>query len=361
MINVSEKVGISNRILIVDDNNALHEDYRTILCPDQSQTLDDFNSMENDIFGEVEGEDMIHNQEYEVDSAFQGIEAVEMVRKAAQEGRPYALIFMDVRMPPGIDGIETISQIWKEFPYTEMVICTAYSDYSCDEIVTRIGSNDKLLFLKKPFTTIAVKQMAHSLLTKWNLSKQSRRHTEILEAEVRARTDQLQIMLDDLYSKNKELMETQADLRDTEEKFNVLTKSSNDAIVLMDYNGIVSFWNPAAESIFGYSSDEAFARELHSLIVPEAYREKFAKGIKDFQMSGQGAVIGKTMELYACKKDGSEVPVEITISALKVREEWYAAGIIRDITDRKKAEEDLKRLQETILQQKKSAREQDLD
>ena len=358
MNNVRDKIEISNRILIVDDNHSLHDDYRIILCRSQSEVLDDFSAMENDIFGEpdqVEGEDRIDSQEYEVDSAFQGIEAVQMVRKAAQEGRPYALIFMDVRMPPGIDGIETISRIWNEFPYIEMVICTAYSDYSWDEIITRLGSSDKLLFMKKPFTSIAVKQMAHSLVTKWNLSEQSRRHTERLEAEVRARTSQLQIMLDDLHSKNEELMEAQADLRDTEEKFNVLTKSSHDGIVLIDNSGKVSFWNPAAESLFGYPSGEALGRELHNLIVPEAYRAKFKEGLQDFRMSGKGNIIGKTLELYACKKDGSEIPVEISVSALQVREDWYAAGIIRDITDRKKAEEDLKRSQKTILQQEKMA------
>ncbi len=350
----------NDRILIADDNHSIHDDYRTILCRSQSEVLNEFSAMENDIFGDKDQDkddkgNMTSEQDYIVDSAYQGLDAIQMVRKAAQEGNPYALIFMDVRMPPGIDGIETISRIWKEFPYIEMVICTAYSDYSWDEIIERLGSNDKLLFLKKPFTSIAVKQMAQSLVAKWNLREQSRRHTEKLEEEVMERTRQLQIMLDDLHSKNAELEEAQADLKDTEEKFNVLTKSSNDAIVLMDNSGEVSFWNPAAESMFGYSTAEAHGRALHSLVVPEAYQEKFREGLQDFQMSGQGNIIGKTLELYACKKDGSEIPVEISVSSLQVREDWYAAGIIRDITDRKKAEEELKRSQETILQQEKMA------
>ncbi len=337
----------NNRILLVDDNHSIHDDYRAILCPRTSKDLDDLNSIENDIFGEPEngdGESTSPQQVYEVDSAFQGTEAIKMVRQAADEGRPYALIFMDVRMPPGIDGIEAISQIWKEYPYIEMVICTAFSDYSWDEIVTRLGTPDKLLFLKKPFASIAVKQMAQSLVTKWNLGEQSRRHTRKLEEEVRERTRKIQAMLDDLHKKNEKLLETQAELRDTEAKFKVLTASSTDGIVLMDNRGKVSFWNPASERMFGFKVDEILGQDLHSLIAPERYHADFRKGLREFQKSGRGYFIGKTLETAASKKNGIEFPVEISLSALQVKEDWYAAGIIRDITERKEMEKQMKHM-----------------
>jgi PAS domain S-box-containing protein len=337
----------NNRILLVDDNHSIHKDYRAILCPGTSKNMDDLNSMENDIFGDPangDGESTSQEFLYEVDSAFQGAEAIKMVRQAADEGRPYALIFMDVRMPPGIDGIEAIAQIWKEYPYIEMVICTAFSDYSWNEIVTRLGSSDKLLFLKKPFVSIAVKQMAQTLVTKWNLSEQSRQHTRKLEEEVRERTRKIQTMLDDLHKTNAQLLETQAELRDTEAKFKVLTLSSTDGIVLMDNIGKVSFWNPAAERLFGFASDEIMGEDLNSLITPESCRKEFRKGLEGFKESGRGYFIGKTLEVEAQKKDGTEVPVEISLSALQVKGDWYAAAIIRDITARKEMEKKMKRM-----------------
>jgi len=124
---------------------------------------------------------------YDIDSAYQGLDAVEMVRKAFDEARPYAMVFMDVRMPPGIDGIETISRIWRDFPSVEMVICTAYSDYSHEQIVIKLGRTDRLLFLTKPFDSIAVKQMALSLSRKWSLHEEARRHVKRLEEEIAQR------------------------------------------------------------------------------------------------------------------------------------------------------------------------------
>jgi PAS domain S-box-containing protein len=337
----------NNRILIVDDNQSLHNDYRAVLCPEDSQAVNDLNSIEDDLFGEPangDGETASEEQLYEVDSAFQGTEAIKMVRQAADEGRPYALIFMDVRMPPGIDGIETISRIWKEFPYIEMVICTAYSDYSWDEIITKLGSSDKLLFLKKPFASIAVKQMAQSLVAKWNLGEQSRRYTEKLESDVTERTKKIQDMLDELNVKNEKLLETQVELRDTESKFKVLTASSTDSIVLMDSTGKVSFWNPAAERLFGFDAGEILGQDLHSFIAPERYHKDFRKGLPNFQNTGQGYFVGKTLETTARKKDGTEFPVEVSFSALQVKGDWYAAGIIRDITERKAMEKQMKHM-----------------
>ena len=213
----------NNRILIVDDNHAIHDDFYSILSSRKSKDMDDLDSIENDIFGEQRNHDRKSTspqQVYEIDSAFQGEEAIRMVRQADNEGRPYSLIFMDVRMPPGIDGIETISRIWKEYPYIEMVICTAFSDHSWGDIVTRLGSSDKLLFLKKPFSSIAVKQMVHSLVTKWNAGEQNRRDIQKLEEEVRERNRVIQEVRDELNKKNEELLETQAELRNTEGKFN---------------------------------------------------------------------------------------------------------------------------------------------
>jgi len=188
--------GINRRILIVDDNEDIHGDFRKILGGSKTRSsYRQLDQIENELFkdsiesalrAEVDPEKNFEVT-YEIDSAFQGKEAVEMVRKASEEGRNYALIFMDVRMPPGMDGIETISKIWKEFPNIEMVICTAYSDYSFEEILAKLGTTDRLLFLNKPFDSIVVKQMALSLTRKWTLHEEARKNVLRLKSKIAQR------------------------------------------------------------------------------------------------------------------------------------------------------------------------------
>ena len=181
----------NQRILIVDDNHDIHNDFRKILERNVKKEKLHLNSIESQLFGgEEDGDSPLvteFNVEYELDFADQGEEAVAMVEKAMKEGSPYALIFMDVRMPPGIDGIEAISRIWLLGAHVEVVICTAYSDYSHDRILERLGSSDQLLFLTKPFDSIVVKQMALSLTHKWELHEDARRNVLLLEEEIAQR------------------------------------------------------------------------------------------------------------------------------------------------------------------------------
>lgn len=199
----------NTRILIVDDNESIHQDFRKVLIHETNEDHAELDDLEAELFGEddaaTEAKDDDALLSYEVDSALQGQEALAMVDKAEQEGRPYSLIFMDVRMPPGWDGIETISRIWIKHPYIEMVLCTAYSDYTWDDIIAKLGSSDKLLFLRKPFDAVAVQQMALSLIKKWNLGEQARHYVKNLEQEVQQRTLQLKELLKELETKNAEL------------------------------------------------------------------------------------------------------------------------------------------------------------
>jgi diguanylate cyclase (GGDEF)-like protein len=205
----------NTRVLIVDDNESIHEDFRKVLIHEKSDEQVALDELESELFGSDEADNQNRNDgtSYEVDSAFQGQEALAMVDKAAAEGRPYALIFMDVRMPPGWDGIETIAHIWAKHPYVEMVLCTAYSDYTWDDIVAKLGCTDKLLFLRKPFDAVAVQQMALSLTKKWNLGEQARNYVHTLEKEVEQRTLQLQELLMELESKNAELSSSNDSLK----------------------------------------------------------------------------------------------------------------------------------------------------
>src|ERR1051326_9466172 len=121
----------SQRILIVDDNPAIHDDLRKILIG-KSETPADVREAEQLLFGGTA--DANPESEFQIDSAYQGKDGLEMVLKALTEGRPYAMAFVDIRMPPGWDGVETITRIWANYPELQVVICTAYSDYSWRDI-----------------------------------------------------------------------------------------------------------------------------------------------------------------------------------------------------------------------------------
>lgn len=192
---------VNRRILIVDDNADIHKDFRKILGSSQKKTRrSHLDAIEQQLFADEHddsddaGKDDfnhpdIYDVEYEIDSAYQGEEAVALVEQACAQNRPYALIFMDVRMPPGIDGIESIYRIWSKSPNIEVVICTAYSDYSFEEILQKLGTTDRLLFLNKPFDSIVVKQMALSLTRKWTLHEEARQHVRRLKSEIDQRRE----------------------------------------------------------------------------------------------------------------------------------------------------------------------------
>jgi len=132
-------------------------------------------------------------------------------------------------------------------------------------------------------------------------------------------------------------------LRESEEKFRTISTSARDAIIMMDNEGNISYWNEAAERIFGYTKEESIGKYLHKFIVPERFYETYSKGFKRFQITGEGAALGKTLELTAFRKDGAEFPVELSLSAVKLKGKWNAVGILRDITERKKAEKELEK------------------
>jgi PAS domain S-box-containing protein/putative nucleotidyltransferase with HDIG domain len=147
----------------------------------------------------------------------------------------------------------------------------------------------------------------------------------------------------------------QLSLEESEEKFRSITNAAQDAIILIDDQGLLGSWNPAAERIFGYTAEEVMGREAHRLIVPERYYRSFTEGFEVFRATGTGPIIGRTVELEGLRKDGSEFPVELSVSALCLDERWHAVGILRDITERKRDEEALRRSEESLKQAQRIA------
>lgn len=136
---------------------------------------------------------------------------------------------------------------------------------------------------------------------------------------------------------------TDQTIRQSEDKLKTLLETANDAILMIDAEGKVVLWNPAAQRIFGYSAEEALGKNLHRMLSPSEFHASFEEGFESFRQSGDGEVIGKTLELKALRKNGEEFPIELSISRLLVRNTWHACGILRDITERKKNTEELHR------------------
>lgn len=139
-------------------------------------------------------------------------------------------------------------------------------------------------------------------------------------------------------------------LRDSEEKFRQISASAQDAILMMDDRGRITYWNPAAQRIFGFAAEEVMGQALHSLIVPEPYRAAFEKGFATYLKTGEGPVIGRVLEVTALRQDGTPFPVELSISSTLLGGRRHAIGILRDITKRKQAEDALQHLNATLEQ-----------
>jgi signal transduction histidine kinase len=191
----------NRRILIVDDNATIHNSFNQILG--ESDTHDSsLDESEVALFGEdITRADTIP---FELESAYQGQDALECVKKAVVQA-PYAMAFVDVRMPPGWDGVETIQRIWGVDPAMQIVICSAHNDYSWQDIRHLFGESDQLLILKKPFEAAEVRQLAVALTTKWSISRELKIRLNELDDLVRDRTEALQ-------AQQKELEKTHAQL-----------------------------------------------------------------------------------------------------------------------------------------------------
>jgi CheY-like chemotaxis protein len=156
------------RILIIDDSAAIHDDFRKILLPKVEHASATFDEMSRLLKNDITKKSQ-KLPPFEIDSAYQGEAGFRLVKQAIDENRPYAVAFVDVQMPPGIDGIETISKFWEIDSQIQTVICTAYAKYSWEEIRERFGYNDRLYILKKPFDNLEIIQLASTLTQKWNV------------------------------------------------------------------------------------------------------------------------------------------------------------------------------------------------
>jgi signal transduction histidine kinase len=184
------------KVLVVDDNRAIHADFAKILS--HAPVPPDLDELEKLALGAGPDKPQGIAPEFSIDFAFQGAEALARVETAARTDQHYAVAFVDMRMPPGWDGLQTIEQLWSVDPGLQVVICSAYSDYDWEEVLGRLRQPDKLLVIKKPFEAIEVLQCANALTAKWHRERELRKHLATLEETIQTRTASLEAINEQL-------------------------------------------------------------------------------------------------------------------------------------------------------------------
>ena len=296
------------RILLVDDNAEIHKDFCKILSRNDTTTLEDDEAI---LFGVKKKSENFEAQDYQIDSAYQGQEALALVQKSLVDDDPYALAFIDMRMPPGWDGIETIKRIWEIDPAIQMVICSAYSDHSWEDITRELGNSDNLLILKKPFEVIEINQFAAALTRKWELIAN-------LHTLVKNRTAELE----NLYSL------TQATLESTQE--GILAVLLNEQII--KYNEkFLSQWGISKELLQLEKSSVVFQKLAEQVedpvyflqVMKDLTADPKSQNTKEWQLK-----TGVVLELYAHPQYRHDEIIGIVYS-------------FRDISERKELEKQL--------------------
>lgn len=230
----------NRRILIIDDNPAIHDDFRKILLADSES--DEFLDAAAAFFGESTAKS--DGIDATLECASQGQEGVALCQAGVAAGTPFAVAFVDMRMPPGWDGLKTISELWKVDPDLQVVICSAYSDHSWSQIRQDLGATDRLLILKKPFDNSEVLQLASALIEKRHVTEQAALRATELEAMVEERTKHW---------------------RQAERESELLISAIDSMLVSVDEVGRINRWTKPSQALFGLSPEQAVGKKLNQL------------------------------------------------------------------------------------------------
>ena len=272
------------RILVIDDNEAIQRDFEKILA--SKGAGDELSDLDVEMFGE-ECKAGLASPNFELSFASQGKDGFELLKVAAQNGVFYGAAFVDMRMPPGWDGVETIENLWKIDPDLQVVICTAYSDRSWHDIFKKLGRTDKLLVLKKPFDEIEVLQLATSLSEKRRLLERAKLRVNELTVVVKTQ---------------------ETELKDAHKDAEVLIDSMASALVSIDEHGFVSRWNHVAASLFETPAIKAIGERFRQL--PIAWTDC---SVIETAMNACSIVQQKQIELQFVDGSGTTKTLDATI------------------------------------------------
>src|SRR5438309_450407 len=336
----------TRRILVMNDNRGIHNSFREILrgAASDKSTLDE---AEARLFGETPSGRRTLG--FTMESAYQGEEGIELVRAALDKGQPYAMAFVDMRMPPGMDGLETIVKLWELDSDLQVVICTAHSDYGWHDLQAKLGSSDRLLILKKPFDVIEVRQMAEALCAKWELLRRSRHHMEELEARVTERTQNLSQANQELRDQISERKQAEAALRESELRFRQLAENISEVFWVSSPSGEELFYvSPAYEQIWGWARQTIYEdpKQWFNNILEED-RPPVANALSELS---QGT--NYDLEYRIRHHDGSIRWIRDRRLAIRGEDKQVVrtCGVAEDITQRKNLEAEMAKARDAALE-----------
>ena len=328
------------RILVIDDTPAIHDDFKKILTPDPRLT-GAVEPAEHDLFGSPPPQPAVkHKLNFALSCATQGEAGVQLAAEARQANRPFAVAFVDMRMPPGWDGIQTAKKLWETDPAIQVVICTAFADHSAGDIVRQLGNSDSLLILKKPFDTVEAWQMAASLAEKWQLSRTLKSHLDSLQTSIEERTEELEKSLALVQATLEGRQRAETALRDSANYYRLLFEKSPTPIYVHDQETFAFLAvNEAAVAHYGYSLHEFLDLTLKEIALVEeipAFNQKISSLTHDSCNAG----IWRHR-----KKNGKLCSMEITTHALEFagRKAWLTLAM--DVTERLNLEAQLRQSQ----------------
>jgi signal transduction histidine kinase len=310
----------NRRILIVDDSHAIHQDFSKILLVENNTVLDE---MEAILFGQGFSTPAHSGINFTLDSAFQGEEALEKVKQAAAQNRPYALAFVDVRMPPGWDGIQTIEHLWQVDPDLQVVICTAYSDYSWQETFARLGKSDHLLILKKPFENIEVLQLANAMVYKWNSTAQAKMKMADMERQVQQRTEKIAQQNIQLEKQIDELNQTRAQLIQSEKLASIGQLAAG---IAHEINNPLGFIHSNLDVLSGYIEALKKLSDANDLLLSRISNDELEKQSLAAELA-ELAVFKSKLDIDYIFDDMPELVSEAMSGTVRVKE------IVADLKD----------------------------
>jgi PAS domain S-box-containing protein len=335
----------NRRILIVDDNQAIHEDFRKILAnaPSGDSELE---AAESALFGD-EAPTNVTYADYDLTFASQGQEALEKAKAAVAEGNPFALAFVDVRMPPGWDGIETTTHLWETAPDLQVVICTAYSDYSWDEMIGKFGQSDRLVILKKPFDNVEVLQLACAMTEKWRLQQEARIRLDQLEDIINARTGELRSSIRILQQNVDNYQRSEQRLRRSEERFKLIAENAADLIIVMSVDGKPEYFSPSVMATLGRNLDGSQDTSVFDWLHPEDTEGTTASISASINQN-----TCQILELRLKHKNGTWRDLEARVCAIreKVDNEPHLVIVARDLSKHKEMESQTAFLTKKLLE-----------
>ena len=332
------------RILTVDDEDSILALYRQVLAPekDDSNGFSALGELAGELFGKKDTR--ISTPSFEIVTCHQGDEAVHAVKQSIVEHQHFAVAFLDVRMPPGPDGVWAAEQIRALDPYIEIVIVTGYSDLHPRDIAPRVSSPHKLLYIQKPFHPQEIYQFASTLGAKWQTEGELRRFQDALAQRIEERTQELSILNAELRHDIAKRKIAEKALLESEERYRMLFENAGDAIFIVEADGAeagaIVAANQAASDMHGYTVAELQTLHISDLDAPEF--ADAVPGLVQRMLAGEWI----NQETTHRKKDGTVFPVEISAGLLELEQHTYILAFDRDITVRKQAEEALRKSEE---------------